>query len=184
MKNELNNTHIPCDDPRCNEDLFVDTNGGRADRISHHMLIDQRFSIELELRGHHSHQTSLNVMNTTRLHCSEQKAFQQFAGESVEELVDFVHVGRGSRRGATSIYTIPSHGQSPRVWIQRSITKYISTLLRSKKFLSTKNTPMRMTQPATHRPHRITDKHMINCHMCNFHTMQVINIPGCQLSLL
>lgn len=120
-------------------------------------------------------------MNTTRLHCSEQKALQQFA---VEELVDFVHVGRGRRRCATSIYTNPSHRQSPRVSIQRSITKYISTVLRSKKFLSTKNTPMRMTQPATHRPHTITDKHMNNCHMCNFYTIQVINIPGCQLSLL
>jgi hypothetical protein len=133
----------------------------------------------------------LDVINTIRLHCSNRSSRKvNLLLRSL--LVDFVHVGRGRRRSrchVNSIYTSPSHRQliSLRVSrsIQRSITKYISCTLivgaASKTLLSTKNTPIRMTQqPATHRrPHTITDKHMNHCHMCNPYTMQVINIPGC-----
>ena len=71
------------------------------------MLIDQRFSIESELRGHYSHQKTLNFMNTTRLHWIEHKALQQFAGESVEELVDFVHVGWGEEEVPHQFVQVP-----------------------------------------------------------------------------
>ena len=154
-----------------------------ADGISlHHILIDQRFSMELEVRGTtRSHQKSefrCHIWTlpgcTAAIDRAEIKHWvQQFAGAcGLRSCTSIGRAGEERRRGATSIYTNKSQPQTVMSAcvsrsIHRLITQYISTLIvgAARHFNSLHEqhpNVMRMTQPPTHRPHTITHKFFLH----------------------
>ena len=95
-----------------------------ADGISlHHMLIDQRFSMELEVRGTtRSHQKSLDVIYEHYQAALQPSIEQKLSTESnsLQELVDFDRSGRGGeeKRCHVNLYKqVPATDSNVRVCV-------------------------------------------------------------------